>query len=713
MRERYSVQARHCIKFGFFHSLLIPQSLVHAGLLAIRKCYTNAPRAKSIFCFWFLTSNFVLNKLFGRFRVMHAATLKFMPAGQNEGFRASGLSEYGNIDPPTIIRELVQNSLDSHNELYRDRWQERGCARICFWIEDISAQSIPSYEEYCEHFISACETQEKLGTLRQAKTITDGVQSALRSSQLKVLWVIDNGRGLDAENMMRLLGDGQSGKGGPESAGSYGNGHMTSFPASDLRYVLYGGVSKEKSTGLRHKIIAGHAILASHQKEKKKALSKDCFLVDSIGEDLLDRFKFYDASVAPSVLKSKIDFVEKEFGTGAVVGILGFNRFNKFEEDVKVAEEIERVVATHFSPAIYVGGMSVEIRSPSFATRKVDRDCLQDILSKHKKRVRRDRNSIGPSGSHAWDALETLDEKYRRTLLTEAGSVTLHFRVFSEGSTHIQLYRNGMWITETIPKNQAPDFGKSKPFNALVLLDPSDAPEVCDLIRDSEGPRHINIDLQRLGPTKATRRGKLIAFLSQLHEQILALAPELEDDEFDPVFFTIEVSGDGVVQDQQSRKGRVGTPRPLPPPSPPGPDPDPGPGPGPGPTPRPNPFRRHGSRLDVKSTAVMQDGGVHVYAKPQEKAPDAELRLIWESGSDSTCDNPDPDFYMEMNSGAKINGNSVSTYAQDHNNRRVGIFLGEMLPEKEINVWIPFEKPPYGSIQVEIIKRASRDTSSK
>ena len=42
-----------------------------------------------------------------------------------------------------------------------------------------------------------------------------------------------------------LLSDGLTNKVGQDarSAGSYGLGHYTAFPASDLQYVLYGGVT--------------------------------------------------------------------------------------------------------------------------------------------------------------------------------------------------------------------------------------------------------------------------------------------------------------------------------------------------------------------------------------------------------------------------------------------------------------------------------------
>ena len=78
---------------------------------------------------------------------------------------------------------------------------------------------------------------------------------------------------------------------------------MTSFPASNLRYLLYGGVFNPEKQTLRsgdntsNKLFAGHTILATHlykEKNEEKIFGKDGFLVDElIKNDLFDRFQFY------------------------------------------------------------------------------------------------------------------------------------------------------------------------------------------------------------------------------------------------------------------------------------------------------------------------------------------------------------------------------------------------------------------------------------
>ena len=100
------------------------------------------------------------------------------------------------------------------------------------------------------------------GTLpSQAKPVVRTIQKALDDNEHDILSVLDNGIGLDESRMNALLSDGVSTKGG-NAMGTYGNGHCVAIPASDLRYVLYGGVVANGGPG--HMIGAGHAVLASH-----------------------------------------------------------------------------------------------------------------------------------------------------------------------------------------------------------------------------------------------------------------------------------------------------------------------------------------------------------------------------------------------------------------------------------------------------------------
>ena len=194
-----------------------------------------------------------------------------------------------------MIRELVQNALDASMQAGRD------VVRVVFEIEHLPKSAIPALSDYQRHLDSAVATQRKIDNLTQAQSIIDAMRSSIGESTVPVLWVLDNGVGLDDKGMEKLLGDGHSGKADESTAGSYGNGHMTSFPASDLRYVVYGGVHEGGRT------VSGHAILASH-KLGATVHGEDGYLAKEVrAHDLFGRFEFYDGSEF-GVLQNLLDW---------------------------------------------------------------------------------------------------------------------------------------------------------------------------------------------------------------------------------------------------------------------------------------------------------------------------------------------------------------------------------------------------------------------
>ena len=361
--------------------------------------------------------------------------LKFFNGGQFEGFRTSGLAIYNNIDPDTIIRELVQNALDAGNRIGRETIE------IEFFLESVQTKSIPAYSEYKSRFEAVCKTQMEKGCFDQARPIAESIDNALNSESINVLWILDNGEGLGKRHMENLLSDGQSMKSDASSTGSYGNGHMTSFPASDLRYMLYGGVFNPEKNTLKRvndtftKICAGHTILATHL-YNDIFFGKDGFFVDKLDtNDLFDRFQFYNTSF-PEMIDEKLKYIENKFKTGSAVGILAFNNFNSYEKYSEVVDCIRRIVASHFTPAIYSGKIKVNICAPGIS-KFVVKETLKEILEPNKDRERKSKNSIGPSGNQIWESLNTLNSKFVHQIKVLDNLVNLHFRNLDGGGGYI------------------------------------------------------------------------------------------------------------------------------------------------------------------------------------------------------------------------------------------------------------------------------------
>lgn len=209
-----------------------------------------------------------------------AADLLF-PPGELAGFTTAGVSGYRALRPAAVVRELLQNSQDAGREAERD------VVRVRFEVEEHALREVPGMSAYRKAFRAALRSHEKqTGALpTQAQSVVQNIEACLETSSCTSLFVVDDGIGLNTERMTGLLADGLSVK-NEAGAGAFGNGHYVVIPASDLRYVLYGGRTEDGSL-----IAAGHAILASHD-GAAGASGKDGYLVHALRDDLFDRYEF-------------------------------------------------------------------------------------------------------------------------------------------------------------------------------------------------------------------------------------------------------------------------------------------------------------------------------------------------------------------------------------------------------------------------------------
>ena len=190
----------------------------------------------------------------------HAPDLRFGP-GTSGGFTPAGVAAFDNLRPAAVVREFIQNSLDAaRNAGVRP-------AIVRFRLARVPRDMVPGIESYERAFAKAVETQEAMTggpLIGQAQLTAGTIRNALAQDEMDVLCVLDNGVGLNEQRMNALLSDGMSVKDGA-ATGTYGNGHSTAIPASDLRYLLYGGLTEGG-----HRIGAGHAVLASHYEAGKR-----------------------------------------------------------------------------------------------------------------------------------------------------------------------------------------------------------------------------------------------------------------------------------------------------------------------------------------------------------------------------------------------------------------------------------------------------------
>ena len=446
--------------------------------------------------------------------------LIFGSANQPQGFLNLAMAKWdGNPEP--IVREMLQNCLDAAVEA------NRVAGEVWFTIRRVAVEAIPGIEAYREQFEGAVSEREKGKQGGAERRVVKRIQQVLAGPDTQVLFCRDNGIGLNADRMKRILTEGNTDK-SEAGAGAFGIGHLTAFAASDLRFIHYAG--RSRSDGILQDVASAHAVLAARTVDSNSGRGAHGFWL--LGDDRTLFHPHPYPNTVPPLLRSEIECLED---TGSVVGVIGFNGFRS---DEKPVDAISRVAAKNFLVAIWNGSMVVHIRDETTSSEQtVDRERLERILDRERSRKRAEQGGGWLSGEQAYRAWKTLETG--RKLRFEEDGVGGYFRSLSDGAklrarSRVQVFRNGMWITNEADRLLPRDFNGFKPFDAILEIHSG---AVGDLLRGAEGPEHRGLERRRLG-----RQGSR-ALLDKLKELAARLREEAgqveQSEEFTPTGFAM------------------------------------------------------------------------------------------------------------------------------------------------------------------------------
>lgn len=415
-----------------------------------------------------------------------APDLRFGP-GTSGGFTPAGVAAFDNLRPAAVVRELIQNSLDAA------RNAGVSPAIVRFRLTRVDRDTIPGIESYERAFAKAVQTQETMtgGPLAgQAQLTAETIRGALAQDKLDVLCVLDNGVGLDEQRMNALLSDGMSVKDGA-ATGTYGNGHSTAIPASDLRYLLYGGLTEGG-----HRIGAGHAVLASHYETgKRHQRSGDGFYIRDFRASHDTLYDYATGRQLPGLIAQALDLIEAEAPHGTAVIIPSFNHFL---EEQGLWPMVSHAASANFFVAIEEGYLVVSVEDHRWGTDEhpwtLDRSNLAEVLDSHRDKRRA---AAFLNGRRAYEAHRVYRTGERHLVETEAGAIEIRLRENPDGITRVDLCRNGMWITDRVP-GVSQSFTDQVPFHAILSLNALEGRDLHDFIRIAEGPLHDAITIKRL-----------------------------------------------------------------------------------------------------------------------------------------------------------------------------------------------------------------------
>lgn len=650
--------------------------------------------------------------------------LCFGPAGTNQGFTPAGVAAFDNLRPAAVVRELIQNSLDAA------RKSDVAPAIVRFELNRIPMSDVPGIGSYKRALDKAITTQRRMagGVLAgQAELVVNKIQEALSREKIDVLTVLDNGIGLDERRMVALLSDGVSVKEG-SATGTYGNGHATAIPASDLRYILYGGITEDG-----RRIGSGHAVLASHYEERKPYLcAGDGFYIRDFkpGHETLHTYAVGDD--LPSLIEDALDSIEAKSTHGTSVIIPAFNNF--LEGDKPLWKMVFQAVSANFFVAVENGELEVTVEDNRFKQRGryhiLKKSTLEKVLGENRDQRR---SAAFLSGKRAFEAHRTYSTGVRHRIVTTAGEIEIHLIDNAAGVTRIDLCRNGMWIAadRKIPGFEY-KFADQEPFCAVLSLNAQEGGVLHDDIRIAEGPLHDSINLKCLPPE---RRKRCRETLREIVDWIKENTKTVESDTYiPPDFLTIDFGDEDEEGGGRSRKGFWGAPVPI--------------------NRRPTQAGSFSVKSDSDKNNELSSGegsdsdssldGTRPRARPSlptffqaascptgenrrrifircaQDCVDAELRLIVDEALDATCDRHGQDAYTPaVLSNVMLNGKPAGDDVLVRwDEGTVGVRLGDLVSGASVDIEVDYQLAgdfmdlPNPSLRVEIFKSARKIPSA-
>ncbi len=653
------------------------------------------------------------------------AGLRFRQGTEISGFTAAGITAFSDLNPEAIVREIIQNSLDAAHEAKRD------VARVRFEVRKHKLGEVPGIEQYKNAFDRAKQAQEKLrsghrGLADQAKDVVSAIEECLANEQCTTLFALDNGIGLDESRMKGILADGVSVK-SEASAGAVGNGHFVVIPASDLRYVLYGGLTnRERMVG------SGHTILASHENDKdRKPMGKDGYFVKEIKANLFEPYDFPRGQEVPLYIRKKLEWIASQWSSGTVVAVPGFNRFREQKKSLK--DIIPKAAACNFFASFARKELQIEFVEDDQEPVILDHATIDDTLRRFSEE-KRSRNKF-LSGSRAFTAFETIQTGRDATVNTDIGNVAMKLREVTDGKTRIDLCRHGMWITDKLPsKLRESEFTGLKPFHCVLLLDAGGG-EIHQLVRKAEGPLHNQIEMKKL--TSQDERGKLTKAMEAIASKIREIIPKYDSERF-RIPDVLSITSHGVASGGR-RSSRVGSfnvvrrrryvvptyeAESIAEDSPEYSESQKNPSSNGGPSPRTgvrNNFRRSGNPLRFRALPVpTATRSCRVKIMPDEKVVGgSEARFMLDEGLDESCDDWGKGDFVRLKTvtinGCPVVGNALT---RNENGEVLGVRLGVLEPEKALDLEITYDLPEGVNLpdevpvvlKTELIRRAPTST---
>lgn len=413
---------------------------------------------------------------------------------QWDGFNEPGIEHFSGSPIRHLAREVVQNSLDSHDEKINLP------VRVVINEQSIKVSEIPSVDELKKTLNYCLKSAENESP--KAKQFFENALKDLEKPRIKVLEISDyNTKGMrgpvtnGTPYYAFMKAKGQSKKFSETATGSFGIGKFAPYAVSKLRTVFVSTVFQEDDVNF-NQYTQGKSILMSYDDESmKRHLGIGFWGVREKCQPVEGKDKSLPNWLVRSPSK---DDLKKHVGTKLI--ILGFEGQTGWQESLAAS------IAENFFGAINSGKLEVLI------------DKKYSINSTGLKEVFDNKDIISSIVNEKNEPEQFENSKFYHRCLASHEEVfveqhqNLHLglcelKIFvSEGlPKKVAFLRNGMFISDGLSLPGLKIFSEFKDFVAVFQCKDGKGIE---LLRSMEPPRHDDFEPDRLSSKEEQARGR-------------------------------------------------------------------------------------------------------------------------------------------------------------------------------------------------------------
>ena len=417
-----------------------------------------------------------------------------------DGFNNGAIDSFAGNRLSSVVREIIQNSLDAQKNKSEP-------VRLSFNLAEISKDDFDGFQQIEPHLIKSyamAKSQSLSHVIDYFKTALGAVRS---KSKVQILCVHDyNTTGITGDldkaygpYAALIKGTGMSQKPGAGSLGSFGHGSKAPFSYSKIRSIFYYTKIINKKNNPEERF-QGKSILQTHESPYEKGVYTQGTGFYGIKENQRPLIN----SDIPYWAKSLRENITKDTGTSI------FIPFTQYTSDL--FPETRITIIANFFFAIRTGALEVTVDD-----KLINKDNVEDWYYDCKSSLATEQDEIDVNHvQNCFKSIATVitPDFSGKLDISGFGEIQWFLRIEDELEKKVGIARSsGMLITRRAPRLEI--FRNVKPFDMFVCVTDK---EGSNTLKRLENPTHDNFEFDRI--TSVTERAEIESKYNRFKKEI-------------------------------------------------------------------------------------------------------------------------------------------------------------------------------------------------